>query len=99
MVRAPLKLQTTTEVRGQDESVRKGTSEKACWTAYKASLGVRSRRVRPNSQSSTSAPALNHSSVQEKTNTPAQPVENAVRICALSAAACAVSPLRIPSKP
>src|SRR6266853_6620077 len=99
MVRLPLKLQTTTENGGQPKSAGKGVSEKAFRRADKASLGVRSRRVIPNSQSSTSAPARCHSSVHEKTKTPAHPDANVVQICQSSTSACLVSPLRRPSKP
>src|SRR5262245_23775490 len=94
MVRLPLKLHTTTENRGQSKSDGKGIPRKAFRSADKASLGVRSRRVIPNSQSSTSAPARYHSSVHEKTKTPAHPDANVARTCQSKTLACLISPLR-----
>src|SRR6516162_6561135 len=99
MVCPPLQLQTITEILGQTKLEAKGTSQKAFRTADRAGLAVRSRRVIPNSQSSTSAPARCHSSVQEKTKAPAHPDANVVRICHSSTSACSASPLRKLSKP
>src|SRR5262249_55099246 len=101
MVRLPLKLQTTTEIRGQCKSAGNGISASAVRSTDRAGLGFRSRRVIPNSQSSTSAPARYHSSVQENTNTPAHPDANAARTSQSSTWACLVSPCAIarPSRP
>src|SRR2546427_7955434 len=72
MVRAPLYVHTTTEIRGHGRLAENGTSANASRTASSAGLGDRSARVRPKAQSSTSWPWRYHSSVQENTNTPAQ---------------------------
>ena len=92
-------VQTTTETRGQACWGVNGTSANASRIVSRAGLGVRSAAVRPKRQSATSFPWRYHSSVQEKTKTPAQPSANAVRICQSSVWACARSPLRRLSSP
>src|SRR2546426_6850394 len=64
MVRAPLYVHTTTEIRGHERFAENGTSANASRTASSAGLGDRSARVRPKAQSSTSWPCRYHSSVQ-----------------------------------
>src|SRR5437879_12724770 len=88
-----------TEIRGQFVLGEKGTSAKTRRMASNASFGLRSRRVSPKSQSSISYPPRCHSSVQEKTNAPAQPPTKALRTCHSSESACAFSPFRRLSKP
>src|SRR5207244_11616128 len=66
MVRAPLYVHTTTEIRGHGRLGENGTSANASRTALSAGLGDRSTRVRPKAQSSTSWPCRYHSSVDRK---------------------------------
>ena len=89
----------TTETRGQARAGANGTSAKAWRTARSAGLGRRFRRVRPKAQSSTSAPARYHSSVQAYTNAPAHPAANALRTCQSSVRAWTGSPFRRLSSP
>src|SRR5262245_63339973 len=88
-----------TETFGQQSSFAKGTLVNASRTVPRAGLGRRSRAVRPNAQSSTSAPALCHSSVHENTKAPAHPGEKVLRSCHSSACACVASPFRRLSSP
>ena len=84
-------VQTTTEMRGQLALGReRHVGERAARPPRAPASGARSRSVRPKSQSSMSWPPRCHSSVQAKTNAPAQPAANAVRTCQSSARACAV---------
>ena len=62
-----------TEIRGQGVPFPFTASANASRTERSAGFARRSRSVRPNFQSSTSAPPRHHSSVQEKTNAPAHP--------------------------
>src|SRR5438128_11734109 len=96
MVRAPLYVHTTTEIRGHGRLGAKGTSANASWTTSRAGLDERSARVRPNAQSSTSWPCRYHSSVHENTNTPAHPVANAFRTCQASDGARTAPAVREP---
>src|SRR4029077_8700414 len=80
-VRLPLNVQTMTETFGQQRSFAKGTLVNASRTVPRAGLGRQSRAVMPNSQSSTSAPALCHSSVHENIKAPAQPGAKVLRSC------------------
>src|SRR3989440_9549658 len=63
-------------MRGQATPAEYGTSANASRTLSSAGFGERSARVRPNAQSPTSWPCRYHSSVQEKTNTPAHGVRS-----------------------
>src|SRR5262249_8960326 len=76
----PVYVQIITEIRGQHRSSGNGTAAKALRTLASAAFGHRSRSVRPKAQSSTSALARCHSSVQANTNTPAHPAAKLVRI-------------------
>src|SRR3989442_539724 len=95
----PLRVHTTTDTRGQGRLGANGTSAKASRTARSAGLGLRSRRVTPKSQSSTSSPERCHSSVQAYTNAPAHPAANALRTCQSRVRACKCSPWRRLSSP
>src|SRR2546422_1588651 len=86
-------------MRGQGTPAEYGTSANASRTLSSAGFGERSARVRPNAQSPTSWPCRYHSSVQEKTNTPAHPAANAVRTCQSSDRVWPPSPLRQLSSP
>src|SRR5207249_1910280 len=98
IVRAPLKLQTTTETFGQRISVGKGLLARAALTAPKAGFGLRSRVVSPKPQSSIEYPLRYHSSVQEKITTPQHPELKMLLTCQSSTSACLPSPfLRLSS--
>ena len=87
------------DILGQGISFGKDASENALRTAARAGFGRRSRVVRPKSQSATWQPPRCHSSVQAKTNAPAQPEDIAERTCQDNEWACHSSPFRRLSKP
>ena len=68
--------------------------ERACRRLPAPASAARSRSTSPKAQSSISKPPRYHSSVQAKTNVPAQPAAKAVRTCQSSARAWASSLLR-----